>query len=227
MEIQGYPDYLIYDDGRIYSRKRNGWKGGFIQPKPSKHGYLRIALSDGTYKPKKYSIHRLVAEHYLPNIENKPQVDHIDRDKTNNHVSNLRWVTQEENNQNRGINSRNTSGHKNIVYFKRTNRWDYCRVFNTKKDNRIEIKRRFKSKIDALCYKYIMLLRIKAKHHLKPNFHLKDRSMENIHWDSHGKSWVYKRLVNGKYIKKQSKNKLDVICYKYIHNLRIKAGHYQ
>ena len=45
-------------------------------------------------------IHRLVAEVYIPNPDNKPIVDHIDTDKTNNDVNNLRWVTQEENMRN-------------------------------------------------------------------------------------------------------------------------------
>ena len=44
--------------------------------------------------------HRLVALHFIPNPENKPQVDHIDLNRQNNHVSNLRWVTHQENMQN-------------------------------------------------------------------------------------------------------------------------------
>jgi hypothetical protein len=49
-----------------------------------------------------YMVHRLVAETFIPNTENKPTVDHIDRDATNNHVSNLRWATHSEQNYNRG-----------------------------------------------------------------------------------------------------------------------------
>ena len=52
-------------------------------------------------KIKYYHIHRLVAEAFIPNLENKPTVDHIDRNKLNNVVSNLRWATYKEQNTNR------------------------------------------------------------------------------------------------------------------------------
>ena len=54
-------------------------------------------------KQKNCILSRLVAEHYIPNTNNYPQVDHIDRNTKNNHVSNLRWVTIEENMDNRSI----------------------------------------------------------------------------------------------------------------------------
>ena len=47
-----------------------------------------------------FFIHRAVAELYIPNPDNKPDIDHIDTDRTNNNVYNLRWVTQAENNRN-------------------------------------------------------------------------------------------------------------------------------
>lgn len=54
------------------------------------------------YKGKNYKVHRLVAETFIPNPDNKPQVDHIKREeKSNNDVSNLRWVTAQENCLNR------------------------------------------------------------------------------------------------------------------------------
>lgn len=59
-------------------------------------GYLYIV-----YKQKKYPVHQLVAELFIPNLDNKPQLDHIDRNKNNNNVTNLRWVTHTENNQNK------------------------------------------------------------------------------------------------------------------------------
>ena len=95
MEIQGYPNYLIYEDGKVCSKKSNRVLKPYIN-----HGYLQITLSNNG-KQKKMSIHRLVAIHYIPNPENKPCVDHIDRDTQNNNLSNLRWATCRENNSNR------------------------------------------------------------------------------------------------------------------------------
>lgn len=48
-----------------------------------------------------FSVHRLIAETFIPNPDNKPTVDHIDRDRTNNHITNLRWATMKEQMQNK------------------------------------------------------------------------------------------------------------------------------
>lgn len=131
MEVKGYPKYLIYDDGRVFSKKSNR----FLKPKIDKRvgkEYLRVGLYD--VKQKFHSIHRLVAEHYILNPNNFKEVDHIDRDKNNNHISNLRWCNRLMNAQNQDNYKTNTSGHKGIFicesgsyrFRRRYNNKDYC-----------------------------------------------------------------------------------------------------
>jgi len=152
MEIVGYENYLIYPDGKVQNKKTKR----YLKHHTNKWGYKYVNLcKDG--KPKKYTIHRLVALHYIPNPENKPQVDHRYRDKTDNRVENLRWVTSSENNQNTRKQKNNKSGHKNICYCKTYNNWRYEKMFRG-----VKIKKYFKTKTEALCYKYIFTLKIKA-----------------------------------------------------------------
>lgn len=61
----------------------------------SKNGYLNVKINKKTYL-----VHRLVAETFIENLEGKHFVDHISRDRTDNSVVNLRWVTKQENNRN-------------------------------------------------------------------------------------------------------------------------------
>ena len=61
-----------------------------------RHGYRYVKLLNDGEKYHNYPIHKLVAQAFIPNPENKPQVDHIDSNPLNNNVENLRWVTFEE-----------------------------------------------------------------------------------------------------------------------------------
>lgn len=118
MEIEGYETlYMIYDNGRIYS---------LISKKFLKHKYNKNYPYVSLYKDKIAKnkwIHRLVAEHYLPNPENKSQVDHIDRNPRNCHVSNLRWATQSENMKNIKKLAKNTSGVTGVYYHAKNKKW--------------------------------------------------------------------------------------------------------
>ena len=99
MEIEGFEDYLIYEDGRVWSKKKS--KGRFLKHGINNIGYVQVTLcKDGKTKTK--TIHRLLGKAYIPNPENKPEIDHIDNNRQNNNISNLRWVTKRENQLNKG-----------------------------------------------------------------------------------------------------------------------------
>jgi len=156
MEIQDYPNYLIYPDGRIWGNKTKGRKEGFMKMNIDQDGYLRLGLTNENGN-KKFRLHRLLAIHYIPNPNNYPEIDHIDGDTLNNDLSNLRWCDRSINNGNRRIFKNNKSGFKNISQ-RENGSW---RVFYQK----YRVNKCFKSKIDAICYKYIIQLRIKANHY--------------------------------------------------------------
>lgn len=72
--------------------------GKLLKPTVNTCGYQVVTLYDpSTKKSKQYKVHRLVAETFIPNIENKPMIDHINAIKTDNRVENLRWCTNKEN----------------------------------------------------------------------------------------------------------------------------------
>ena len=93
MEIQNYPNYLIYIDGRVQNKKT---KRFLKQQLNKQNGYYKVQLYKNS-KKKNFEIHRLLALHYIQLVDGKDFVDHIDRNKTNNDISNLGWVNNTEN----------------------------------------------------------------------------------------------------------------------------------
>ena len=89
-------DYLITEEGDVYSTKYGKLKKRKQQT--TDKGYKIIVLWNNG-KQKNYRVNRLVAETYIPNPDNLPEVNHIDEDKTNNNVSNLEWCSSQYNNE--------------------------------------------------------------------------------------------------------------------------------
>lgn len=91
--IEGFERYEVSTEGKVKNRKT----GRLLKPGTDTYGYLRVILSVNGKAVGK-SVHRLVAESFIPNPERKTQVNHIDEDKTNNNINNLEWMTSKENN---------------------------------------------------------------------------------------------------------------------------------
>lgn len=85
-KIEGYEGYSVSDEGRV----RNDITGTVLKPYPFRNGYLGVMLK-GDNKYKHVRVHRLVAKAFIPNKNDKPQINHKDENKTNNRASNLEW----------------------------------------------------------------------------------------------------------------------------------------
>tara|TARA_R110000803_G_scaffold71150_1_gene134260 strand:- start:1601 stop:2059 length:459 start_codon:yes stop_codon:yes gene_type:complete len=119
MEIINQPNYLIYPDGKVFSKKRNKFlKIGYTQD-----GYEQVKMDSLTHR-----VHRLIAIHYLPNDDGLDFVDHINRKRDDNRLENLRWVSSSENGQNRTYTMNNNSGHKYIS--RRNDGYQYRKTLN-------------------------------------------------------------------------------------------------
>lgn len=95
MEIPGYENYVIQTDGTVMNKKTGRALRYFV----NERGYRIVCLwKDGIQQ--KMRVHRLLAHAYIPNPEGKPMVDHIDRCRQNNDLTNLRWVDACENRHN-------------------------------------------------------------------------------------------------------------------------------
>ena len=96
-KVKSLENYCINEDGLILNVRTRG----VIRPSISKKGYLQVCLTNKNT----YSIHRLVALTFIENKENKTEVNHIDGNKLNNHISNLEWNTTQENLEHKRINN--------------------------------------------------------------------------------------------------------------------------
>jgi len=95
--IKDFEDYQVSNLGNVKITANEATrKERVLKPLITGRGYYRVALYKNT-KPYFKSIHRLVAEYFIPNPDNKKQVNHLDGNKENNRVDNLEWCTYREN----------------------------------------------------------------------------------------------------------------------------------
>ena len=91
--VKDFPNYLVSDKGEIYSLYTNK----YLSPKTTEFGYLVVILTHNGIKKTK-RVHRLVAEAFIPNPNNLPEINHKDENKLNNSVDNLEWCNRTYNN---------------------------------------------------------------------------------------------------------------------------------
>ena len=164
--IKGYEGlYQISNYGKVKSLERYYFSGMYNAIKKyqnenirktekSKNGYLRVTLSKNG-KLKKYSIHRLVAETFIPNPNNLLQVNHIDENKENNYYKNLEWCDSE---YNVNYGKRNEKAKKSMIASKgkKINQYDLKGNFIKQYFSISDASKQFKNKrsnISACCRK--------------------------------------------------------------------------
>ncbi len=101
--VPGFPNYVCYRRGQIWSRSAKR----FLNPQPNNNFYLRVELFNASpqgrgkvsngHRGKRFFVHRLVAILFHKNPKGKPEVNHLDWDKSNPHADNLEWATSSEN----------------------------------------------------------------------------------------------------------------------------------
>ena len=106
-EIPNFNNYLVNTKGTVLNKKTRKR----LPQNDTGKGYLQVQFKN----KKNYYVHRLVAMTFIPNPEDKPYIDHIDGNKSNNSIDNLRWVTASENYYGFGFEQRNESRQKAVV----------------------------------------------------------------------------------------------------------------
>ena len=125
--IEGFENYKISNFGNLINIKKNK----IVNSSVEKWGYCTVTLCKPG-KKKTFKIHRLVALAFIDNADDKPFIDHIDRNKQNNHISNLRWASVSENSKNVGIRKNNVSTRTGVTFMKSRGKWQASISINGK-----------------------------------------------------------------------------------------------
>lgn len=143
--FEGY--YSITTDGKVFSHRANKFLKSF-KAYSVKSGlqYLDVFLGVNG-NGKKYRVHRLVAETYIPNPKNLKYVDHINGIENDNRIENLRWATHQDNmrNSKKHIKGKNTSKYKGVSWCKITKKW----AVYVSKNKKVSNLGRFNTEIEA------------------------------------------------------------------------------
>ena len=128
--IKDFPNYQISNRSRV----KNITSGKIVKQCINSHGYYHVKL---TNMIKRYTctVHRLVAEAFIDNSDNKICIDHINRDRLDNDIGNLRWASHTENNQNASKRKDNTSGISGVILNKKLNKWQVYININGKRQH--------------------------------------------------------------------------------------------
>ena len=128
-KIDELDNYSISNLGNV----RNDKKGTFINACKDGGGYLIVQL----YKngiPKVFKIHRLVGIYFIENVNNYKEIDHINRDKLDNRIENLRWANRNQQNANKGKKQNTSSTFIGVSFHKVANKWcSQIQIDNKKK----------------------------------------------------------------------------------------------
>jgi len=145
-KFEDYDNYIIFKTGKIFSLKRNI----FLKPKNNGRGYLVVGLLKKGHKTQKWLlIHRLLGLLFITNPENKPQIDHINRKKTDNRIENLRWADSQEQGMNQKIAKNNKTGYKGLFFREGLKKkWTVSLMVNRKM-----YQKGFESKEEAIKYR--------------------------------------------------------------------------
>ena len=128
--IKDFPNYSISYNGIVMNTATNRVVKGCIIKFPNTN-YRNLKLRNDK---KRYTLklHRVLAIAFIPNPDNLPFIDHIDGNGLNNHLDNLRWCSNSDNNQNKEVQKNNKLGIKNINYDSKQNRYTFQKKYRKK-----------------------------------------------------------------------------------------------
>ena len=140
-KIDDYDNYSVSNFGSVRNDKtgiiKKGWKNN--------RGYLMVDLYKNNIG-KKFSIHRLIGIYFIENVNNYETIDHINRNKLDNRVENLRWANRSQQEANKNKRQNTSSIYKGVCFHKRNNKW--CSHIK-EKDKKLNNLGSFNTEIEA------------------------------------------------------------------------------